>query len=185
MARIWVYHGSPIYLATSGGSTRIVQGQYLYEVKKAWDYTEFDVWNSSTKTWKRYTMSGQPSEEGHYKLRTSSGSYVYGIYRLDEYNHKMYGSSWAYAGGSKYTLRYGARLYDANRNYTGIYLSAGWKVIIGEGQGYTMINTRDWNFQYIRCWGYIDGSGRVRETSGLFIQDPGNNHPDYYRINSK
>ncbi|MPW25799.1 hypothetical protein GC105_08350 [Alkalibaculum sp. M08DMB] len=95
------------------------------------------------------------------------------LYSLPNFNKAVYGSSYAYAGGSHYGLRketYLEKLVNGNWQ-TQKTLPQNHRVIIGGGQGYTYSNNANFNnFNRLRCWGYKNASGIVIETTGLYVR---------------
>jgi len=109
------------------------------------------------------------------------------LHALSKFNCRFYGMCHSASGGSYYSLRETTKFveFDSNGNiFKEGYLQSNYKVIIGNGQGYTW-NNDDFHRNYVRMWGYIRGDGAVVETFNKYICIQHIwEHPSAYAINT-
>ncbi|MCH4825183.1 hypothetical protein [Planococcus halocryophilus] len=182
MANIWIYHGSTTTVkSTSGADITLRDGQYVMETYSAFgqNYSTFrgEIYFNG---WKKidWTMAySLNSSTTSFTIPNGAGRFT----RMWTANSRKWGSHnyHAASGGNYYTVRYSSWL----RNSAGTIIwqiPAGWKVIIGRGQGFFNPNRSG-----IRCWGFRRSDGTIVETDLLFIDEtPTYNTPSSYVCNT-
>lgn len=181
MANAWVYHG-PTF--ASDGGYWIYDGHLLFVFQNndaEWDQAYVPA--QGANIWYTTGFPGGLDYNDVSPVRGSDLEWHGELHHIAEFNQRVWGNEWAYAGGSMYSIRYGTWMYNSNRSRQ-VYLPPSSKVIIGQSQGYTLIDSPGWDFTYIRAWGYVDTYGNVHETYGLFVANSNLRHPDEYQINT-
>lgn len=188
----WVYVGHASNSANYSGVER--RGQYWFELSgpTSTGAASFYTWDAATKKWITRTYYERISGQRVFG-KYAEGSDGYRLYRLYDFNSRIYGSNYrSYNGtGSKYTLRYQGRIYRAgDYNPHGspfLRLPAGYKVDIPYGYGYTYSSIRgDRYHNLIRIAGYFDSNGRYHSlSSDAWLDEPVvDYYPSSYNINT-
>lgn len=178
---LWVYHGPTVSAKSQAGETVTFRdGQYFMMLNQNFgqNYTEVKGNVYSGSKWHYCVWSFAQSTSSS---TTSIGFFGGRLTYLWQANSRKWGSHnyHAASGGNYYTLRSQTGLVNSSGGRTKI-LPAGYKVIIGRGQGFYNSGRTA-----IRCWGYRDTNGVVHETTGQYVQELSvTSYPTNYRLNT-
>jgi len=169
-----------------GPTTYIYDEQnYAYQITDGWAFNVIKMY-AENGGYNYYLVNAYVLTGGEYQERCicmSGGSgdtaILPSLHSIWSFNCAYY--SMCHRSGSKYSIRTGTVLVDANGTQQRALLT-GEKVAIDAYQGYALRKFND--ADYLRCDGYYDASGVFHETSGLYCSFWGNNPPAYMDINT-